>query len=293
LPDILSACGDADGDGVSNVREWYYAPQSSYYVARALNEKQNDDGGDPYGVCGAVVFGVTHFYDALRKQVYYLSEQRVPWSIAAERAATVTVPGSGAQAQMAEIGSAEENTFIFVNIVNNLDDSCWLGGSDAESEGVWRWVESATTFWQSGETSEGSYSNWAPGEPGNQGHLGEEDYLTMQWAATWNDINGVRSFASVLEFPGEYPDTDVNGTPDAWQEKVNPVDTAAAAELGISGMTPTPEGETTPTPKRGCFRDDTASAEAEMPLVGLLIILAGWSAIRREKRFGKGTDWKG
>jgi hypothetical protein len=88
---------------------------------------------------------------------------------------------NGRKGYLATITSDEENQHIRQIILNNKWESfSWLGGSDAEQEGTWRW-----------ETESGSpmnYTNWAPGEPNN---LGEEDYLVMSGDyGRWYDLSG-------------------------------------------------------------------------------------------------------
>ena len=70
----------------------------------------------------------------------------------------------------------------------------WIGGSDAEEEGIWKWVtgpEAGTVFWvgnSSGSTD--NYANWNDGEPNNAGN---EDYAhitdpSIGFEGSWNDL---------------------------------------------------------------------------------------------------------
>jgi hypothetical protein len=89
---------------------------------------------------------------------------------------------------LATITSAQEDNFIYTNLVENSPmgiEMCWLGGTDEATEGTWRWV--------TGETW--NYTNWSPlfGEPNNCS--GIEHYLTfftqhdpLGRGGTWNDL---------------------------------------------------------------------------------------------------------
>tara|TARA_B100001057_G_scaffold501239_1_gene622345 strand:+ start:11231 stop:13714 length:2484 start_codon:yes stop_codon:yes gene_type:complete len=70
----------------------------------------------------------------------------------------------------------------------------WIGGSDAEEEGTWKWVtgpEAGTVFWIGNSSgSSDNYANWNDGEPNNAGN---EDYAhitdpTIGFEGSWNDL---------------------------------------------------------------------------------------------------------
>ncbi len=54
------------------------------------------------------------------------------------------------------------------------NDMWWLGGSDADVEGDWRWVNSDQSFDSTG------FKNWAKGEPDNGNGIIDQDCVTLQ-----------------------------------------------------------------------------------------------------------------
>lgn len=80
------------------------------------------------------------------------------------------------------ITSIEENNYIKDLVVSNgKKNAYWLGASDSETEGVWKWV--------TGEPFE--FSDWGTDEPNQDG---EENYLELlvnaiNYSLKWNDSN--------------------------------------------------------------------------------------------------------
>ena len=103
------------------------------------------------------------------EHVYKLYEKSLSWSEA--KAYCENLGG-----YLVSITSQEEQKYVYDNIlVPNNVPCCWAGGSDSETEGVWKWA--------SGE--EWIYNNWRAGEPNNYG--GKEDYLLLYGTGVWND----------------------------------------------------------------------------------------------------------
>ena len=107
---------------------------------------------------------------------------------------------------LATITSATELASVYAVVSGNP----WLGGTDSEQEGTWKWV--------TGETW--SYANWGSGQPDNANN---EDFLHFSGSAnTWNDLPNSSSGVSgyILErvlSPTNplQPDTDGDGVEDA------------------------------------------------------------------------------
>lgn len=113
---------------------------------------------------------------------YYLLEPR-PWSDSEAKAQSLG-------GHLVTINDQAENGWVFDTfkdlalLAEVTDCPCfWIGYSDAQQEGVWRWA--------SGETP--GFQRWSPGEPSN--HTPDDDYAHM-WGSghtnpgTWNDLMG-------------------------------------------------------------------------------------------------------
>ena len=83
------------------------------------------------------------------------------------------------------IANAEEQNFVKA-MVNQAGGACWMGASDTEKEGTWKWV--------TGEPF--SYSYWASGEPSNSDKT--EHYLGMYDSGSSNKWNNVAVSSTTL-----------------------------------------------------------------------------------------------
>jgi len=128
-----------------------------------------------------------HFYR-------FIPKTGITWTTAKVEAESAAMKYHGLQGYLATITSAVENAFIQLK----TKGVGWIGASDQEIEGVWRWVtgpEAGTQFWQgtsTGNAVNGMYNNWNVGEPNN---LNDEDYAHITYFANnpaqslrWNDL---------------------------------------------------------------------------------------------------------
>ena len=101
----------------------------------------------------------------------------------------------------------------------------WIGGSDQESEGIWKWEtgpEAGTVFWTGGiNGSTTNYANWNTNEPNNSGN---EDYAhitdpSIGFSGSWNDLPNITATSGpfqakgyVVEYGGSEGDPELNIT---------------------------------------------------------------------------------
>ena len=127
-----------------------------------------------------------HYYE-------YVPSLGITWTAAKSAAEGRTY--FGLQGYLATITSQEEAQLSGEQAAG----AGWIGGSDAGTEGVWKWVtgpENGTTFWNGGiNGSTPNYANWNTAEP-NQ--AGDEDYAHVTapgvgLAGSWNDLSNTGS----------------------------------------------------------------------------------------------------
>jgi hypothetical protein len=95
----------------------------------------------------------------------------------------------GRQGHLVTITSSDENAFV-INLA--AGNSYWMAGSDAQQEGVWRWVAGP----ENGQIISPTF--WAPGQPDNSGN---EDAL-CHWTVVkgWNDAPTSSILMILVEF---------------------------------------------------------------------------------------------
>ncbi len=122
-----------------------------------------------------------HFYR-------FVASDGIHWDDARSEAEATTY--YGLQGYLATIRSQDEQDFI----LTKTEGTGWIGASDAEKEGTWKWVtgpDAGTVFWQGnagGSKVDGEYNHWGTDEPNN---LNGEDYAHIMYSVYtgyWNDL---------------------------------------------------------------------------------------------------------
>ena len=145
-----------------------------------------------------------HFYE-------FISRSNITWINAKTEAESLNY--YGLKGYLATITSAEEAKLSG----EQATGQGWIGGSDAEKEGTWKWVtgpEKGKSFWIGGinGTTNGTdinppYSFWSSNEPNdwpNPGVPGEENYAHVYSDGKWNDYPNSNSSITgyIVEYGG-------------------------------------------------------------------------------------------
>jgi hypothetical protein len=144
------------------------------------------------------------------------------------RAASLLTTFKGQTGYLVTITSADENSFIFVNVPQA---NIWFAATDEVTDG--RWVIDAgpekgtvmkTSNGQTAGNIAGVYNNWAGGEPNGGNH--SEDYAVTNWggASTWNDLANNWSNPYIIEY-GTWSNPDSQTFTNFYSANViNPID---------------------------------------------------------------------
>ncbi|MGN0464705.1 MAG: lectin-like protein [Acutalibacteraceae bacterium] len=170
-PDDYEKSFKVDVTGVSNltvmVKDNKEAAGGTSFALYDLFFDSSSDGGELPDIPSTAVKFNGHYY-----QVY---DNSMTWTEAKEYCEKLG-------GHLVTITSIEENNYIKDLVVSNgKKNAYWLGASDSETEGVWKWV--------TGEPFE--FSDWGTGEPSQDG---EENYLellvnALNYSLKWNDSN--------------------------------------------------------------------------------------------------------
>ena len=159
-----------------------------------------------------------HFYKPVTTGVTYT----------AARAAALTTTFKGQTGYLVTITSADENSFIFVNVPQA---NIWFAATDEVTDGTWvidagpeKGTVMKTSNGQTAGNRPGVYNNWAGGEPNGYNH--SEDYAVTNWSgqSTWNDLSNNWNNPYIIEY-GTWSNPDSQTFTDFYSANViNPID---------------------------------------------------------------------
>ena len=151
----------------------------------------------------SISLGSANYLPSTNHYYEFVSDLNISWQQA--RAAAKDRTYYGLQGYLVTILAQDEAL-----LVGELSPGVgWIGGSDEETEGVWKWMdgpEAGTVFWTglaSGESPNFAY--WNAAEPNN--FMGNEDYAhitdpTIGYSGSWNDLPNVTSTSGPYQSKG-------------------------------------------------------------------------------------------
>jgi len=144
------------------------------------------------------------------------------------RAASLLSTFKGQRGYLVTITSADENSFIFVNVPQA---NIWFAATDEVIDGTWvidagpeKGTVMKTSNGQLAGNRPGVYNNWAGGEPNGSNH--SEDYAVTNWSgqSTWNDLSNNWTNPYIIEY-GTWTNPDSQTFTDFYSANViNPID---------------------------------------------------------------------
>ncbi|WP_179349519.1 T9SS type B sorting domain-containing protein [Winogradskyella pacifica] len=145
----------------------------------------------------SINLGDANYLPSTGHYYFYVSDPGITWTQARDAAAAQTY--FGLRGYLATLSSEEESQLAG----EQSPGTGWIGGSDAEVEGTWKWVtgpEAGTVFWQgnaNGSAANNEFSFWNYNEPNN---VNNEDYAHITDASigvlgAWNDLSNTGDLA--------------------------------------------------------------------------------------------------
>jgi hypothetical protein len=146
----------------------------------------------------------------------------------AARAASLLATFKGQRGYLVTITSADENSFIFVNVPQA---NIWFAATDEVIDGTWvidagpeKGTVMKTSNGQLAGNRPGVYNNWGGGEPNGSNH--NEDYAVTNWGgqSTWNDLSNNWNNPYIIEYGVWSNPSDQTFTDFYSANVINPID---------------------------------------------------------------------
>ena len=107
-----------------------------------------------------------HYYEAISAEIDWLEAENIAESSTYQ----------GVAGHLATLTSIEEHNWVWENL--GYPFRYYLGASDREVEGVWKWVTGESWV----------FTNWKTVEPNNGNGWYQEDALAFYYEGKWNDL---------------------------------------------------------------------------------------------------------
>ncbi|WP_291146268.1 T9SS type B sorting domain-containing protein [Flavobacterium sp. UBA7680] len=171
----------------------------------------------------SITIGNANYLPSTQHFYLFVPSIGITWTSA--KAAAEASTYYGLTGYLATVLSADEAQLIG----EQASGTGWIGGSDAETEGLWKWVtgpEAGTIM---------NYTFWNSGEPNN---LGEEDYAHITQPGigirgSWNDLSNTGSLTSGDPYQPKGYVVEYGGMPGE-----SPLEIAASTKITIPVATP-------------------------------------------------------